>query len=80
METLFILIKAVHGKMKLVSSKLADYNEVEELYEIYGRYDIIAKVVVDSREDMNRFIQNKLLIIEGISGTETLVVFDEPLS
>ncbi|MBU0472005.1 MAG: Lrp/AsnC ligand binding domain-containing protein [Nanoarchaeota archaeon] len=76
MEISYILIKTIHGKLKLVSSKLKTYEEVEEMHEIYGRYDIIAKVVVDSRDDLKKFIQNKLLILEGIASTESLVVFD----
>ena len=77
MEIVYILIKTVHGKLKIVSSKLKSYEEIEELHEIYGRYDIIAKIVVDTREDIKKFVQNKLLILEGISATESLVVFDE---
>jgi len=73
MEVMFILIKVTHGKLKLVSSKLRDFEEIEEVNEIYGRYDIIAKVVVESKEEVKKFIQNKLLITEGISTTETLI-------
>ncbi|NQU98377.1 Lrp/AsnC ligand binding domain-containing protein [Candidatus Woesearchaeota archaeon] len=77
METSYILIKTIHGKLKIVSSKLKTYEEAEEVHEIYGRYDIIAKIVVESRDELKKFIQNKILILEGISSTESLVVFDD---
>jgi len=76
METIYILIKCVHGKLKIVSSKLKTFEEIAEINEVYGRHDIIAKIVVESKEDMNKFIQNKMLIVEGILSTESLVVFN----
>jgi len=77
MEIVYILIRTIHGKLKLVSSKLKTFSEIKEIYEVYGRYDIIAKIVVETREELNKFIQNKLLILEGISGTETLIVIGD---
>lgn len=77
-EIVYILIRTIHGKLKLVSSMLQTYEEIEEIHEVYGRYDIIAKIVVSDREELNKFIQNKILILEGIAGTETLVVFNNP--
>ncbi len=72
-----MLIKTMHGKLKIVSSKLRTFEEVEKIHEVYGRYDIIAKIVVEDRTEMKKFIQNKLLILEGISSTESLIVFDD---
>ncbi|MFC2135961.1 Lrp/AsnC family transcriptional regulator [Bacteroidota bacterium] len=74
MEVAYILIKTVFGKLKLVSSKLQSYEEVDEIHEIYGRYDIIIKIVVEDRNELKKFMQNKLLILEGISSSESLVV------
>jgi len=79
MEITYILIKTIYGKLKIVSSKLKSYEEVEEIHEVYGRYDIIVKVVVPTRDDMKKFIQNKMLILEGVASTESLVVFDDEI-
>ncbi len=77
MNILYVLIKVSHGKLKVVSSKLRSYEEIIEVHEIYGRYDIIAKVVLENEGEMRKFMQNKLLITEGMIGTETLVVLKE---
>ncbi|MBN1275187.1 Lrp/AsnC ligand binding domain-containing protein [Candidatus Woesearchaeota archaeon] len=76
MEVAYILVQARHGKLKIASAALRKYEEIEELHEIYGRYDIILKVVCADRSEMKSFMQNKLHITEGIRATETLVVND----
>lgn len=75
MKIAYILIKTRHGKLKVVSSQLKGYEEVEEIHETFGRYDIIAKVTVEDENEMKQFIQNKFLITEGIDSSETLIVF-----
>jgi len=76
MEVAYILIEARHGKLKIVSAALKKHEEIEELHEIYGRYDIIVKVVCEDGVELKSFIQNKLQITEGIKATETLIVND----
>lgn len=76
MEVAYILIECVHGKLKLVSNTLKKYDEVDELHEVYGNYDIVTKVVCDDRSQLKSFIQNKLQITEGIRRTQTLIAND----
>ncbi len=75
MKTAYILIRTKHGKLKLVSSQLKGCDEVEEIHETYGRYDIIIRVLVEDDADFKRFMQNKFLITEGIDSSETLFCF-----
>jgi DNA-binding Lrp family transcriptional regulator len=70
----FILIKTMHGKNKIVARRLEKINEIMDLNEIFGRYDLIIKVRTKSIESLQEWIQNKLWITEGISNTETLIV------
>ena len=76
MEVAYILIECGHGKLKIASNALKKYEEIDELHEVFGRFDIIAKVVCDDKSELKSFIQNKLQITEGIRATETLVVND----
>jgi len=76
MEVAYILIKCNHGKLKLVSNALKKYEEIEELHEVFGRFDIITRIVCEDKEELKSFIQNKLQITEGILASETLVVND----
>lgn len=76
MEVAYILVECRHGKLKIAASSLRRHDEVEELHEVFGRCDLVAKIVCEDRDDLKAFIQNKLQIAEGIRATETLVVSD----
>lgn len=76
MEVAYILIQCRHGKLKIASNALKRFEEIEELHEVYGNYDIIAKVVCTDRLELKSFIQNRLQITEGIKHTETLLAND----
>ncbi len=76
MEVAYLLINCRQGKLKIVSSALKKHEEVDEVHELYGRFDIIAKVICENRSEMKGYIQNKLQITEGIKASETLIVND----
>lgn len=71
-----MLINTKQGKLKIVEAKLKEYDEIKEIHEIYGRFDLIAEVETGSLAELKSFIQNKIQIIESIRGTETLLVND----
>jgi len=70
-----MLINVKHGKLKLVFAALSKISEIVEIHEVYGRFDIVARVEVESKEELKKFIQNKLQITEGIHRTETLMLY-----
>ncbi len=76
MDVAYVLIKCSHGKLKIVSASLKKFDEVDEVHEVYGRFDIVAKVICSDRAELKSFMQNKLQILEGVSSTETLIVND----
>jgi DNA-binding Lrp family transcriptional regulator len=76
MEVAYLLLNCRQGKYKLVANALKKYDEIDDLHEVYGRFDIIAKVVCNDRHELKAFIQNKLQITEGIRDAETLLVSD----
>lgn len=76
MQLAYIALKAKIGKLKLVTAALNSLEEVAEFHEVYGRFDIIALVEVEDLQELKSFIQNKIMIISGLSGCETLVVRD----
>ena len=61
-----------------VVQALAQFSNVEELYEVTGEYDIIALVSAESIEEFRDFLKNKILKIHGVRSTVTSVVFDAP--
>ncbi|AAB89844.1 MULTISPECIES: Lrp/AsnC ligand binding domain-containing protein [Archaeoglobus] len=68
----FVLIKVSPGKERKVYDALAALDEVEELYPLFGEYDLIAKVVVRSFEELSDVVVNKIRSIDGVIETKTL--------
>jgi len=54
MATVFILITVKAGTDREAMEKLAKYGDVKEMYEIYGAYDILAKVEADTPEKIRK--------------------------
>jgi len=74
----YILIVTKYGKKKQVSNKLLKFKEVEDIHELYGQYDIIAKISAPDMRRLEDFIQKNIRNIKEIEGTQTLVVSDIP--
>ncbi len=71
-----MLISVKHGHVKIVSKALLKHPEIIDLSEVFGRYDIIIKVEVENTEELQKFYQNKINIIEGIIRIESLIALE----
>ncbi|OYT33879.1 Lrp/AsnC family transcriptional regulator [Archaeoglobales archaeon] len=68
----FVLIKVFPGKEREVYDKLAKLKEIEELYPLFGEYDLIAKVVVKDFEELSNIVVNRIRSVDGVVETKTL--------
>ena len=59
-------------KEKEVYSRLASLEEVEELYPLFGEYDLIAKIVVKDFEELSEVVVKKIRALDGVLETKTL--------
>lgn len=73
MVTSYTLARVEPTKDSIVYEKINDLPEVKEVITTYGEYDMIIKVEVDSLEDLDNFVFNKLRVIKGIESTTTLI-------
>lgn len=71
-----MLINTKQGKLRIASSKLKEFDEIREIHEVYGRFDLVAEIETGNRAELKAFIQNKVQITEGIRSTEVLLVND----
>jgi DNA-binding Lrp family transcriptional regulator len=61
------------------SKDLDAYNKIKELKEVkdvvttYGEYDIIIKIEVETLDELDDFVFNKLRTINGVEATTTLI-------
>ncbi len=77
MTLVYLLIRAEHGKIGIVKAQLLKFSEIVEIHEVFGRYDIIAKVETEDSKGFRRFIQNRLRVQEGIKSIEPVFVADD---
>ncbi len=77
MVLVYLLIRAEHGKIGIVKAQLENLDEIIEIHEVFGRYDIIGKVEAYSMKDFRKFIQNKIRVQEGIKSVEPIFVADD---
>ena len=68
----FVLIKVSPRKEREVYEKIAKIDEVEELYPLFGEYDLIAKIVVRDFEHLSDVVVKKIRAIDGVLETKTL--------
>lgn len=75
MSVLFVQIRCRPGTAYAVASEIGLREIHSELYSISGDFDLLLKLIVPEGEDIGRFINDKLLNIEGIERTHTIQTF-----
>lgn len=70
----YILIKVRVGAEREVVDKLKGLKEVKDISELYGEWDVIAKIEVGSIEDLDALITEKIRDIDNIKLTSTMIV------
>ena len=73
----YILIKSATGFEKDILSKLKEFDSVENADLVYGLYDIIMKVKMNSSEELDSFIFDVLRVMEGVVETMTCIIAPE---
>ena len=59
----------------LKAEALAEFPEISEVFSVGGSYDVVALVRVKSNEDIANMVTERMVKIEGIDRTETLIAF-----
>lgn len=57
-----------------VADELSKMNNVEELHEVTGEFDIVALVSAADIEDFRDILKNKIMKVKGVKGTVTSIV------
>jgi len=75
MRAFFVQIKCELGKSYEVATAIADAEIASEIYSTAGGYDLLVKFYLDEKEDVGRFIAEKVQPIAGIRDTYTIITF-----
>ncbi len=70
-----ILLTVERGMINDVAETLAAMEGVSEVYSVGGRYDLVAIIRVENNEALAELVTNQMLLVEGITNSETLIAF-----
>jgi len=68
----FVLINVAPGVEKKVFDTMIKWDEIEELYPLFGDYDLIAKIQAPDHETLSDIVVHKIRAIKGVTETKTL--------
>jgi len=54
--------------------KISEFDEILEVNELYGEYDVMLKVQVDDLSDLDGFLSKKLRSMTNVYLTSTMIV------
>ncbi len=74
MGTVYVLIVSETGSEQQVIEKLLMNDEINEVNQVWGAYDIVVKVVGPTSDAVRELITGKIRMIEGIKTTSSLIV------
>ena len=74
MAEAYVLLKVTPGYERNIVKELKDIPEIEDINELYGEWDMIAKVSVVRIEDLDALLSEKMRKIEGVTLTSTMIV------
>lgn len=68
----FVLISTAPTKEHEVYNKLTTLNEIIELHQLFGEYDLIAKIDAEDFNKLGEIVIDKIRTVNGVIDTKTL--------
>jgi DNA-binding Lrp family transcriptional regulator len=76
MRAVFVMLKVEPGTLHKVAEAIADLEIVSEMYSVVGDYDLLAKVYVESFDDLAEMVNDRIQKVPHIRETKTVITFD----
>ncbi len=80
MITALILVNTALGQERKVFENVKKIEGVEEASFLYGVYDLMVKVKINSIDKLKEFIRLQLSHLKGVVGVLTLTVIESPIN
>ena len=74
MAEAYVLLKVTPGSERNIVKALKDIPAIVDINELYGEWDIIIKASVESIEDLDVLLSEKMRKIGGVTLTSTMIV------
>ncbi|GAA1825328.1 Lrp/AsnC family transcriptional regulator [Nesterenkonia flava] len=75
MVTVFVMIKTDPHAIPEAAQDIANIPEVEAVYSVTGKWDLVAMVKAARFEDLDELVPSKIAKVATIHDTETMVAF-----
>jgi DNA-binding Lrp family transcriptional regulator len=76
MRAVFVMLKVEPGTLHKVADAIADLEIVSEMYSVVGDYDLLAKVYVDTFDELAEMVNDRIQKVPHIRETKTIITFD----
>ena len=73
MTVAFVLVMSKKGREQEVVDELSKLDSVKEAGIVYGDYDVVAKVEINSVDELNGLVLSHIRNVDSISSTKTLI-------
>jgi DNA-binding Lrp family transcriptional regulator len=75
MVTALVMINTQRDAINQVAESLVELTGVTEVFSVAGKYDLIAMIRVKDNEALADLVTQRILLVEGIERSETLLAF-----
>ncbi len=75
----YVLLRVKPGQDRAVFRKVKKLKRVTEMDTVYGEYDLLIKVQVETMEDLDSFIFDTVRTIKGVERSTTLITIEPPV-
>jgi len=75
MVSAVVLLKIERNQINRVAEELAEIDGISEVFSVAGQYDLVAILRVANNQTLAELVTAKMLQVEGISDSETLIAF-----
>ena len=76
MRAVFVMLKVDPGYLHDVAGAIAELEIVSEMYSVVGEYDLLAKVYVESFDDLAEIVNDRMQKVSHIRETRTVITFN----
>ncbi|MEM9773970.1 MAG: Lrp/AsnC ligand binding domain-containing protein [Chloroflexota bacterium] len=75
MVSAIVLLKIQRDLINTVADQLASLDGISEVFSVAGQYDLVAILRVNTNEALADLVTSKMLQVDGIVDSETLIAF-----
>lgn len=71
-----MMIVSTPGKEKELAQGLRTLSEVKEVWEVYGEYDLVVSIEVESLQVLDHFVRDRIRRMPSVRLTTTMIGVD----